>query len=61
MIKFYLYSDEGDTSNSGSDNEYNSFDCAEEGFCCQSIPLVPPSSPVTATKSTHPKVIRFYL
>lgn len=46
-------SDEGDTSSSdGSDNELNMFNANEEGLlCCQSVPLVPPPSPVTPTKT----------
>lgn len=61
MIEFFSSSnessDEGDTSNSGSDNEYTGLDCDVEGFCCQSIPAVPPSSPIASSKSTHRKVV----
>lgn len=51
-----IYSDEGDTSSSSeSDNELNAFNSDEEGFCCQSVPAVPPSSPVTPAKTKHNK------
>lgn len=45
-------SDEGDTSSSsGSENELNILNSDEEGFCCQAVPLVPPSSPVSPSKN----------
>ncbi|XP_031626931.1 cytosolic carboxypeptidase Nna1 [Contarinia nasturtii] len=46
-------SDEGDTSNSScSENELNILNSDEEGFiCCQPVPLVPPSSPVSPSKN----------
>ncbi|XP_055304001.1 cytosolic carboxypeptidase Nna1-like [Sitodiplosis mosellana] len=52
-IKLSDYSsDEGDTSSSSSsENELNILNSDEEGFCCQPVPLVPPSSPVSPTKN----------
>lgn len=54
LCLFYLHicSDEGDTSSSSSsENELNVLNSDEEGFCCQSVPLVPPSSPISPTKN----------
>lgn len=51
-LYLHIHSDEGDTSSSdSSENELNILNSNEEGFCCQPVPLVPPSSPISPTKN----------
>lgn len=56
---FFSRSDEGDTSSSSSsENEFNILNIDEEGICCQSVPLVPPSSPVSSSKNRLNKRVK---
>ena len=53
----FTFSDEGDTSSSSSENEGKISDRGDEGPCCQSLKVPPPSPIIVVHKPIEKKVM----